>query len=212
MAATNKDLEKEIEEGRFRSDLYFRLKIVSVHLDPLNQRREDILPLADFFRRQANKKNGRKTKGFSPALRRWMVGYSWKGNVRQLKNVVESLVVMDLDDMLDMDDLSPDLIGDVDKVSSVASGIEPAISFLDDGSSELIGKSMKEIERWATEQTLKLANQNRKETARILGISERNLYRLIQKYGLKQSEEKNSESPSNSSSPDEAEESPIDPS
>ena len=114
--------------------------------------------------------------------------------------------------MLDMDDLSPDLIGDVDKVSSVASGIEPAISFLDDGSSELIGKSMKEIERWATEQTLKLANQNRKETARILGISERNLYRLIQKYGLKQSDEKNSESPSNSSSPDEAEESPIDPS
>ena len=212
LAATNKDLEKEIEEGRFRSDLYFRLKIVSVHLDPLNQRREDILPLADFFRRQANKKNGRKTKGFSPALRRWMVGYSWKGNVRQLKNVVESLVVMDLDDMLDMDDLSPDLIGDVDKVSSVASGIEPAISFLDEGSSELIGKSMKEIERWATEQTLKLANQNRKETARILGISERNLYRLIQKYGLKQSDEKNSESPSNSSSPDEAEESPIDPS
>ena len=212
LAATNKDLEKEIEEGRFRSDLYFRLKIVSVHLDPLDQRREDILPLADFFRRQANKKNGRKTKGFSPALRRWMVGYSWKGNVRQLKNVVESLVVMDLDDMLDMDDLSPDLIGDIDKVDSVASGIEPSVSFLDEGSSELIGKSMKEIERWATEQTLKLANQNRKETARILGISERNLYRLIQKYGLKQSDEKSTESTSGSSSQDGVEVGPEEPS
>ena len=213
LAATNKDLEKEIEEGRFRSDLYFRLKIVSVHLDPLHQRREDILPLADFFRRQANKKNGRKTKGFSPALRRWMVGYIWKGNVRQLKNVVESLVVMDLDEMLDMDDLSPDLLGDVGgaKASDFMSGADPAVSFLDEGSSELIGKSMKEIERWATEQTLKMANQNRKETARILGISERNLYRLIQKYGLKQSDEKNSESTADSSSQDGAEEIRVDP-
>ena len=212
LAATNKDLEKEIEEGRFRSDLYFRLKIVSVHLDPLNERREDILPLADFFRRQANKKNGRKTKGFSPALRRWMVGYSWKGNVRQLKNVVESLVVMDLDDMLDMDDLSPDLVGDVDKIIPSTSGPEPAVSFLDEGSSELIGKSMKEIERWATEQTLKLANQNRKETARILGISERNLYRLIQKYGLKQSDDKSSEASADSTVTDGTEENPIEPS
>ena len=139
-----------------------------------------------------------------------MVSYSWKGNVRQLKNVVESLVVMDLDDMLDMDDLSPDLIGDVDKVSPVTSGAEQAISFLDEGASELIGKSMKEIERWAPEQTLKLANQNRKETARILGISERNLYRLIQKYGLKQSDEKNSELTSDSTSQDETEESTVD--
>jgi two-component system response regulator HydG len=62
LAATNKDLEKEIEAERFRSDLYFRLKIVTVHLDPLSERRDDILPLADYFRKQANKKNGRKKK------------------------------------------------------------------------------------------------------------------------------------------------------
>jgi two-component system response regulator HydG len=141
------------------------------------------------------------------------VGYIWKGNVRQLKNVVESLVVMDLDEMLDMDDLSPDLLGDVGgaKASAFTSGADPAVSFLDEGSSELIGKSMKEIERWATEQTLKMANQNRKETARILGISERNLYRLIQKYGLKQSDEKNSESTTDPSSEDGTEEIRVDP-
>ncbi len=213
LAATNKDLEKEIEAGRFRSDLYFRLKIVSVHLDKLNKRREDILPLADFFRKQANKKNGRKIKGFTQDLRRWMLGYQWKGNVRQLKNVVESLVVMDIDEMLDMDDLSPDLIDENTSLKStpsagtasaaaasskepdggaetgtdaVAENPQPAESNEDDfASSSLVGKSLKDIERLAIEHTLTLANHNREETARILGISERNLYRKLNEYGLR---------------------------
>lgn len=205
LAATNKDLEKEIDEGRFRSDLYFRLKVVSVHLEPLSKRRDDILPLADFFRRQANKKNGRQIKGFTQDLRRWMLDFHWKGNVRQLKNVVESLVVMDLDDMLDMDDLSPDLLDDdanraiAEKQNLVAATegattpsaigqateVAPTSDWNNSESSHLVGKTLKEIERWATEQALQLANHNRKETAKILGISERNLYRLIQRYELK---------------------------
>jgi two-component system response regulator HydG len=186
IAATNKDLEKEIEEGRFRSDLYFRLKIVSVHLDPLSMRRDDILLLADFFRKQANKKNGRKVKSFSPELRRWMLGFHWKGNVRQLKNVVESLVVMDIDEMLDMDDLSPDLLDGqvVTKTTSEdSSAANGSLGELD--GSLLVGKSLKEIERWVIERTLKLANHNREETARILGISERNLYRKLNEYELR---------------------------
>ena len=92
------------------------------------------------------------------------------------------MVVMDLDDMLDLDDLSPDLQDGNAKSKSTTSTTaitgETAASFL-------IGKTMKEIEKWATEQTLKMANDNRKETAAILGISERNLYRLIDKYELK---------------------------
>ena len=154
----------------------------SVHIDPLAQRRDDVLPLADFFRKQANKTHGRKVKGFTPDVRKWMLDFNWKGNVRQLRNVVESMVVMDLDDMLDLDDLSPDLQGGKAKSKSTANTTtstgETAASFL-------IGKTMKEIEKWATEQTLKMANDNRKETAAILGISERNLYRLIDKYELK---------------------------
>ena len=196
LAATNKDLEKEIEAGRFRSDLYFRLKVVTVHLDPLSQRREDILPLADFFRKQANKKNGRSVKGFSQDLRRWMLDEPWKGNVRQLKNVVESLVVMDLDDYLDMDDLSPDLIDEetARRINSAAGKPEisnPSTEDLleagsdDPASSSLIGKTLKDIERWAIEHTLTLANHNREETSRILGISERNLYRKLNDYGLR---------------------------
>ncbi|MEM7782955.1 MAG: sigma-54 dependent transcriptional regulator [Planctomycetota bacterium] len=186
LAATNKDLEKEIEEGRFRSDLYFRIKVVTVHLDPLSQRREDILPLADHFRKMANKKNGRKIKGFTRQMRSWMLEYPWKGNVRDLKNVVESLVVMDLDDMLDLDDLSPELVGDTDEIvaNSKRDIVLNSNDSLNSGSNELIGKSMTEIERWAIEQTLKLVSGNRQETAKILGISERNLYRLIKKYEL----------------------------
>jgi len=195
IAATNKDLEKEIEAGRFRNDLYFRLKIVSVHLDPLSKRRDDILPLADFFRKQAAKKNSKNTRGFSPPLRQWLLDYQWRGNVRQLKNVVESLVVMDLDGTLDIDDLSPDLLAEMpapagstpvlpDHVAenSPDSGPSPSGNGF---SSHLVGQTMRDIERWAVEQTLQLTGGNREETARILGISERNLYRKLNEYGLR---------------------------
>ncbi len=180
LAATNKDLEKEIENGNFRSDLYFRLKIVTIHLDPLSKRRDDILPLADFFRKSANKKNNKTTKGFSPDLRRWLLEFDWKGNVRQLKNVVESLVVMDLDGNLDIDDLSPDLLGELP-----AENVNNNASIATDSSSQLIGKSLKDIERWAIDHSLKLTGGNREETANILGISERNLYRKLKEYELK---------------------------
>ena len=183
LAATNKDLEKEIDEGRFRSDLYFRLKIVSVHLDPLSNRRDDILPLADYFRKSANKKNGKNVKTFTQELRRWLLNYHWKGNVRQLKNVVESLVVMDLDGVLDMDDLSPDLL-DHSSANSINTSADPDGAAALDGSF-LVGKSLKEIERWAIEQTLKLTGGNREETSSTLGISERNLYRKLNEYGLR---------------------------
>ena len=181
VAATNKDLEAEIEAGRFRSDLFFRLKIVTVHLDPLSKRRDDILPLADFFRKTANKKNGKSTKSFSQDLRRWLLDYNWKGNVRQLKNVIESLVVMDLDNALDLDDLSPDLLDELpaEQLSSNTGDGES------DSSSHLIGKSLKDIERWAIENSLRLTGGNREETASILGISERNLYRKLKEYDLK---------------------------
>ena len=174
IAATNKDLETEIASGRFRNDLYFRLKIVTIHLDTLTQRREDIIPLADFFRKQANKNNNQNVKGFSKELRNWILNYAWPGNVRQLKNVVESLVVMDIDGMLDMDDLSPDLLGPA----------VPGVPQPTTGDPSLVGKSLQEIERWAIEQTLKLVGGNREETANILGISQRNLYRKLNEYNL----------------------------
>lgn len=178
LAATNKDLEAEIEAGRFRSDLYYRLKVITVHLDSLADRREDIVPLADHFRKQAAKKNNKTVKGFTPELVRWMFAQPWKGNIRQLKNVVESLVVLDIDGVLDMDDLSPD---------SIEGSLPPAepSEIENSGTNELVGKSLKEIERWAIERTLQLTGGNREETANLLGISERNLYRKLNEYDLK---------------------------
>ncbi len=181
LAATNKDLEAEVEAGRFRSDLYFRLKIVTVHLDPLSKRRPDILPLADYFRKQANKKNHKQTKTFTQELRRWMLDFDWKGNVRQLKNVVESLVVMDLDGILGIDDLSPDLSDELPVDESHNTDITLTL----EDHADLVGRSLKEIERWAIENTLKLTGGNREETSTILGISERNLYRKLNEYDLR---------------------------
>lgn len=179
IAATNKDLEKEIELGKFRSDLYYRLKVVSVHLSPLSARRDDIIPLADHFRKQANRRNGKQVKGFSPDLTRWLFAQEWKGNIRQLKNVVESLVVLDIDNVLDVDDLSPDAQGaPIEIPRQMPGGEQPTHEFL-------IGSTLRDIERWAIEETLKITAGNREETARILGISERNLYRKLNEFGLK---------------------------
>ena len=175
IAATNKDLENDIEEGRFRSDLYYRLKVVTVHLDPLSSRRDDIIPLADHFRKQANRRNHKQVKGFSPALTKWLFNFEWKGNIRQLKNVVESMVVLDIDGVLDLDDVSPDFSDDAPPSPTVNS----------DEMSSLVGMSLRDIERWAIEQTLKISNGNREETAQILGISERNLYRKLKEFDLK---------------------------
>ena len=179
LAATNKDLEKEIEQGRFRSDLYYRLMVVSVHLDQLDKRRDDIIPLADFFRRQANKRYEKNVTGFSQDLTRWLYHFHWYGNIRQLKNVIESMVVMDSDGLLDLDDLSPDLYNPEE---STPLGEVPVS--MDAHPTFLLGKTLKDIEEWAIGEALKLSNGNREETAKMLGISERNLYRKLKEYNL----------------------------
>lgn len=208
LAATNKDLQKEVAAGRFREDLYYRLNVVTVHLDPLSKRRSDIMPLADHFRKLAAKKNNKQVKGFSPELRKWMIEYSWRGNVRQLRNVVESLVVMDLDGILGMDDLSPELVEEgisanssngttkVTSAAPVSPRVEATTVTIPSSESptkpsetefpeeSLLGKTMAEIERWAIEKTLSDKNNNREETAQALGISERNLYRKLKEYQL----------------------------
>ena len=142
------------------------------------------MPLADLFRKMANKNNGKKVKNFSPELTRWIYNYDWTGNIRQLKNVVESMVVLDIDDVLDMDDLSPDM-----QDESAGNSVAPPTQ--GDLNSSLIGKSLEEIERWAYANTLKLTGGNREDTARILGVSERTLYRKIILFGLNENDDSN---------------------
>ncbi len=173
ISATNRDLEESIKQGDFRQDLYFRLKVVTVNLPALRERREDIVPLTEHFRKQFNKRHGKTIKTVSPAVMRKLFAYEWPGNVRQLRNAIETMVVLDADGLLDVDDLPPELM-DVEE--------SPAVST--DGPLGLIGQSMDSIEKWAVEQTLKLTSGNREETARILEIGARTLYRKLDKYGL----------------------------
>lgn len=172
ISATNRSLERAIEQGTFRSDLYFRLKVVTVAIPPLRERREDIVPLTDHFRKLFAKRHHKQIKAISPAVTRQLFAFDWPGNIRQLRNTVENMVVLDSDGVLDQDDLPPELAETESRPPVVAGG--PV---------ELIGQPLREIERWAIQETLKLTSGNREEAARILGIGARTLYRRLDEYG-----------------------------
>ncbi len=173
VSATNRPLEEMVEQGKFRNDLYFRLKVVTVNLPALRERRDDIIPLADFFRRQFAKRHHKQIKGMSPVVTKRLYGYDWPGNVRQLRNALETMVVLDYDGTLDTDDLPPELADTQESPAQATAGGGPI---------DLIGRTMDDIERWAIEETLKLTSGNREEAARILGIGARTLYRKLEKY------------------------------
>ncbi len=91
-----------IREGTFRNDLYFRLKVVTIHLPSLRERRDDIVPLMDHFRKMFIRRHNRPSSNFSPAVIRKFLAYDWPGNIRQLRNFVETMIVLDTDSRLDL--------------------------------------------------------------------------------------------------------------
>jgi DNA-binding NtrC family response regulator len=173
LSATNRNLEDHIAAGKFRSDLYYRLKIVSVHLPALRERRDDIVPLTDYFRKQFTRRHHKTIRGISPVVTRKLYSYDWPGNVRQLKNAIETMVVLDQDGILDVDDLPPELADVEETAAAIGDGGGPV---------QLIGRTMDDIERWAIEETLKMTSGNREEAAKILAIGARTLYRKLEKY------------------------------
>jgi len=172
ISATNRSLEDAVDKNEFRADLYFRLKVVTIDLPPLRDRREDIVPLLDHFRKDFVKRHHKPAHSISPAVTRRFFSYDWPGNVRQLRNAVETMVVLDTDGILDVDDLPPELIQQEDAPPSTASL----------GPSSLIGRPLAEIEKWAIEETLKLTNGNREQAAKILEIGARTIYRKLESY------------------------------
>ena len=109
VAATNKVLQEEIVAGRFREDLFYRLNVVNIHLPPLRERREDIPILASHFLRKFSMENNREVHGFTPGAIDYLSAYEWPGNVRQLENVIERCVVLSNRDVIDVEDLPPEL-------------------------------------------------------------------------------------------------------
>jgi len=172
ISATNHDLTKLIEEKKFRQDLYFRVKGVSVLLPPLRDRAQDIPELIDFFLKEAVQETGSKVTGISEAALAVLLNYDWPGNIRQLRNCIRTMVVMCEADMLDVADIPPDIY----QLRQLTAGGKTA--------GDLAGVSLNELEKQAIIDTLARTSNNREKAAKILGIGERTLYRKIKEYNL----------------------------
>jgi DNA-binding NtrC family response regulator len=182
VAATNVDLETAVERGVFRNDLYYRLKVVTLRIPPLRERREDIPLLANHFLTTFGKENNREGMRFSPDAMRAIVNARWEGNVRELRNVVESLVVLTPTTEIRVVDLPEELKrfanGDVIPDAPAAT----AVTSLAPGSKA--GLTMDEIERRAILDALDRTGGNRTQAAERLGIGLRTLQRKLKEYRL----------------------------
>jgi two-component system response regulator HydG len=172
IAATNKDLPAEIEAGKFREDLYYRLNVVQVSVPPLRDRGEDIALLADHFLKIYAEKNQRLIKGLTPRALDVFMRYDWPGNVRELENVVDRAVILTRGDMVATAQLPrslQELAGEDQRLPPVRLGP---------------GKTLKEIEREMILKTLEECSGNRTRAAEALGISRRTLQLKLKEYGI----------------------------
>jgi DNA-binding NtrC family response regulator len=166
VTATNKDLRAEVKEGRFRQDLYFRLNVVNLHVPPLRERREDILPLARFFLNQYAVDFKKKVTGFSPGAIEKMRAYPWPGNVRELQNAIERTVLLCDGETIEPFHLTMD---------SRPEGEPPSIEHT---------MNLEDLERGAIAKALQMTRGVQKEAAVILGVSPRVLNYKIQTLNL----------------------------
>ncbi len=179
LSATNRNLEITIEQGHFRADLYHRLKVVTIVLPRLTERSQDIPLLIDYFMRQFAKRHHKTIKSMTTAARRRLMSFDWPGNVRQLRNTIESMVVVDYDEVLDADDLPSEFTPPTADMS-----LPENAATTGQGLHGLVGRPLEEIEKLFIIETLKLTCGNREEAAEMLKIGERTLYRKIKEYGV----------------------------
>jgi DNA-binding NtrC family response regulator len=175
VAATNRDLKALVEKGEFRSDLYFRLNVVSIEIPPLRDRVGDIPLLCDYFLKQLSETNGKQFDGFSAEAMSILTSYSWPGNVRELRNAVESMVVLARGSRISVRDIPPDIRH---AVTEKDAGKEPAPPL---GPGEVPG-SMDHVRKTMILGALKAHRGNRTKAAQQLGISRRTLHRKVREY------------------------------
>jgi len=176
VCATNKDLEDEVKAGRFREDLYFRINVVTVHLPPLRDRREDIPSLVGHFLNKTARRERREAAAMSPEALRLLSGYSWPGNVRELENAIERAVAVAKGNVVLPSDLPPEVGG------SAALGVPGGVSVTDGG---IIADrpTLGELERRYIQLVLGECSGNKKKAAEKLGIDRRTLYRALERSG-----------------------------
>jgi two-component system response regulator HydG len=170
IAGTNRDLKELVAEKQFREDLFYRLKVVSLDLPLLRERREDIPLMINAFLDQFAKEHNKPVKGITPAARKALLRHDWPGNVRELKNCIESMVVVTKKELVDVEDIPDHISGGTEEPGEISS---------------LAGITLEEAERQLIKNTLALTNGNRTEAAKMLGIGERTLYRKINEYGMR---------------------------
>ena len=170
ISATNRKLEEMVADRQFREDLYFRIKGITILLPALRERREDIPLLIHFFLQQASEKYQKPIDKIEPDAQQALMSFGWPGNVRQLKNVIDTMVVLATGPTLTVGNLPADMR---------PAGVEPV-----GGMNNLVGISIEQAEKELIRNTLKLVHGNREQASRILGIGERTLYRKIKEYGM----------------------------
>lgn len=172
IAATNRDLEKDVSEGNFRRDLFFRLHVLEIHVPALRKRPEDIIELANHFLARFNVETGRKIRGFSDAATELIQRYRWPGNVRELKNVIERAVVLARGDFIETEDLALTNLATAGDTVDIKLGpsYEPM--------------SLADLESRHILATLNSTSWNKSRAANILGIERSTLDRKIRRYEL----------------------------
>ena len=165
VAATNKNVEDALKEGKLRDDLYHRLAVVPVYLPPLRERTGDVRLLAEEFLRRFASEQGKEITGFTPGALEFIQTYRWPGNVRELKNAVERAVILAKSDTIDMRDLSPKRFGLEEREVHIP-----------------VGTSLADTEKQVTLKTFAFTGGDHKKTATILGVSEKDLKARLQDY------------------------------
>lgn len=170
VAATHKDLSEAIKDGRFREDLYYRLAVIPIHIPPLRHRKEDIPILARFFLQKYGSANHSPVKGFSAAAVEKLMNYRWDGNVRELENIIERVVVLSSKEIIDAQDLP--IAGGTDSVEEFFAGAISSLPTIDD------------LERRYIKYVLEKTGGRKEKASQILGINRRTLYRKEREYGF----------------------------
>jgi DNA-binding NtrC family response regulator len=171
ISATNRNLDEMVAEKKFREDLFFRIKGITIRIPPLRERRPDIPLLTHFFMQQTIEKYGKQIDDIAPETQHQLMSYHWPGNVRQLRNVIENMVVMSQGPML----RPADLPVEINPRASAPAGTNVE---------NLVGMSIEQAEKELIRSTLKMTHGNREQAAKVLGIGERTLYRKLNEYNL----------------------------
>jgi DNA-binding NtrC family response regulator len=168
ISATNRDLDRRLHEGRFREDLFYRLNVIHIHLPPLRDRVEDILPLAEHFLARSASRAGKTITGFREGAKKLLLGYAWPGNVRELENVIERAVALVESDIIGADDLPPAMRErkNQDRITSALAQ----------------GLTLEQLEREYIQRVLEAEGGNKTRAAQRLGLDRKTLYRKLDEY------------------------------